>query len=126
MKKIALLAACAALFATPVLADTAAEIAKAQTHAGLAAKATDVKMVQMHLHHAVNCLVGPSGQGFDAAAGNPCGKAGNGAIPDSTDAAQKAKLADIVTSAKAGFATTDLATAQKTAKDTADAVAAAK
>ena len=49
-------------------------------------------MAHKHLQHAVNCLVGPNGKGFDAAAGNPCGKAGNGAIPDSTDAAQKAKL----------------------------------
>lgn len=119
-------AAAAALIATPAFADLAQELSTAQTHAGLASTATDIAKVQMHLHHAVNCLVGPASADFDAAAGNPCGKAGNGAIPDSTDAAQKAKLADIVTSAKAGFATTDLATAQKTAKDTADAVAAAK
>ena len=50
----------------------------------------------------VNCLVGPSGAGFDAAAGNPCGKAGNGAIADCTDAAQKAKLTTIAASAKTG------------------------
>ncbi|HVW75019.1 MAG TPA: hypothetical protein VHC39_15390 [Rhizomicrobium sp.] len=126
MKKIALLAACAALTATPVLADTAAELSIAQTHAGMAAKATDIAKVQMHLHHAVNCLVGPSGQGFDAAAGNPCGKAGNGAIPDSTDAAQKAKLQSIATAAEPGLTTTDLATAQKAAQSTADAIGAAK
>ncbi len=127
MKKIALLAACAALTATPVLADTAAELNIAQNHAGMAAKATDIKMVQMHLHHAVNCLVGPNGTGFDAAAGNPCGKAGNGAIPDSTDAAQKAKLTGIaVATAGPGLTTTDLATAQKAAKDTAAAIGAAK
>ena len=125
MKKIALLAACAALTATPVLADTAAELSIAQTHAGLAAKATDIAKVQMHLHHAVNCLVGPSGTGFDASAGNPCGKAGNGAIPDSTDAAQKAKLTSIAMSAEAGVGNADLAASQKAAKDTADAIAAA-
>ena len=126
MKKIALLAACAALTATPVLADTAAELNIAQNHAGMAAKATDIKMVQMHLHHAVNCLVGPSGAGFDAAAGNPCGKAGAGAIPDSTDAAQKAKLQSIADAAGPGLSTTDLATAQATAQKTADAIGAAK
>lgn len=126
MKKIALLAACAAVIATPVLADTAAEISKAQMHAGLAAKATDVKMVQMHLHHAVNCLVGPSGQGFDATNANPCGKDGNGAIADATDAGQKAKLQAAVTNANAGLTATDLASAQKAAQTTADAIAAAK
>jgi len=126
MKKIALLAACAALVATPVLADTAAELSIAQTHAGLAVKAADLKTTQMHLHHAVNCLVGPSGKGFDAAAGNPCGKAGAGAIPDSTDTAQKAKLQSIVDSATPGLTTTDLASAQKTAQATADAIGAAK
>jgi len=125
MKKIALLAACAALIATPVLADTAAELSIAQNHAGMAAKATDMVMVQKHLHHAVNCLVGPGGAGFDEAAGNPCGKAGPGAIPDTTDAAVKAKLTTIAASAKAGVGNADLAAAQKAAKDTADAIAAA-
>ncbi|HKX63849.1 MAG TPA: hypothetical protein VJM78_00965 [Rhizomicrobium sp.] len=125
MKKIALLAACAALAATPVLADTAAELSIAQNHAGMAAKATDIKDVQKHLHHAVNCLVGPSGKGFDAAAGNPCGKAGTGAIPDTTDAALKAKLQTIADAAAPGLTTTDLAAAQKAAQSTADAIGAA-
>jgi hypothetical protein len=122
MKKIALLAACAALTATPVLADTAAELNIAKNHAGMAAKAADLKTTQMHLHHAVNCLVGPAGKGFDASAGNPCGKAGAGAIPDSTDAAQKAKLQTIADAAGPGLTTTDLATAQKAAQSTADAI----
>ncbi|HEY0267386.1 MAG TPA: hypothetical protein VGC16_11575 [Rhizomicrobium sp.] len=131
MKKIALLAACAALIATPVLvtsalADTAQELSIGQNHAGMAAKAADLKTTQMHLHHAVNCLVGPAGTGFDAAAGNPCGKAGNGAIPDSTDDAQKAKLQTAVNDALPGLTTTDLATAQKAAQSTADAIGAAK
>jgi len=81
-----------------------------------------LKTVQMHLHHAVNCLVGPGGKGFDAAAGNPCGKAGAGAIPDSTDTAQKAKLQSIADAAGPGLSTTDLAAAQKSAQDTADAI----
>ncbi len=126
MKKIALLSACAALIATPVLADTAAELSIAQTHAGLAAKAADLKGVQMHLHHAVNCLVGPGGAGFDTGNANPCGKAGNGAIPDSTDAAQKAKLQAAVTTAEAGFSATSLEAAQKAAQETAEAIGAAK
>ena len=125
MKKIVLLAAASALIASPAFADVAAQLTVAQTHAGMAAKAADLKMVQTHLHHAVNCLVGPAGAGFDAAAGNPCAKAGTGAIPETTDAAQKAKLEAAVAKATPGFAPTDLAAAQKAAQDTADAVAAA-
>ena len=127
MKKIAFLVAAAALASTPALADVAAQLTVAQNHAGMAAKAADLKMVQTHLHHAVNCLVGPAGTGFDAAAGNPCAKAGTGAIPESTDAAQKAKLEAIVATATPGLAASaDLATAQKAAQATADAVGAAK
>ncbi len=85
-------AAAAAFAAAPAFADVAGEITIAQTHAGLAGKATTLDMVHMHLHHAVNCLVGAGGTGFDAGNANPCAKAGAGAIPDSTDAAQKAKL----------------------------------
>lgn len=126
MKKILLAAGAVALFATPAFADLATELSTAQTHAGMAATQTDITMVHKHLQHAVNCLVGPSGAGFDAAAGNPCGKAGNGAIADTTDAAQKAKLEKIAMDAKAGVANADLAAAQASAKATADAVAAAK
>jgi len=122
MKKIMFLVAAAGLFATPALADPAAQISIAKNHAGMAAKAAELKMVQMHHHHAVNCLVGPAGAGFDAAAGNPCGKAGTGAIPETTDAAQKAKLQGVADAAKAGLASTDLATAQKAAQATADAL----
>jgi len=126
MKKILLAASAVALFATPAFADLAAELSTAQTHAGMAATQTDIAMAHKHLQHAVNCLVGPSGAGFDAAAGNPCGKAGNGAIADTTDAAQKAKLEKIASDAKMGVANADLAGAQASAKATADAIAAAK
>jgi hypothetical protein len=126
MKKILLLAGAAALLATPAFADLSAELSTAQTHAGMASTQTDIAMAQKHLQHAVNCLVGPSGTGFDAAAGNPCGKAGNGAIPDSTSAAQKAKLTSIAAAAKQGVGSSDLATVQKAAKDTVSAIAAAK
>jgi hypothetical protein len=125
MKKILFLAGAAALLATPAFADLAGELSTAQTHAGMASTQTDIAMAHKHLQHAVNCLVGPNGKGFDAAAGNPCGKAGNGAIPDSTDAAQKAKLTSIVATAEAGVGNADLAASQKAAKETADAIAAA-
>ena len=47
----------------------------------MAAKAADLKTTQMHLHHAVNCLVGPGGKGFDASAtdnGDHNGMGGHG------------------------------------------------
>ena len=65
---------------------------QAETHAGLAAKAGSLDGVHQHLHHALNCLVGPAGNGFDAKEMNPCANAGNGAIPDTTDAAKKTAL----------------------------------
>jgi hypothetical protein len=125
MKNPALLVAVLALLSTPAFADIAAELSTAQTHAGLAAKNATLDGVHMHLHHALNCLVGPSGTGYDASQANPCAKAGNGAIPDASDA-QKTKLQTAVASANSGLAATDLATAQKDAQSTADAIASAK
>jgi hypothetical protein len=127
MKKIALLAACAALIATPAFADLAAELSVGQTHAGMAATQTDVAMVHVHLQHALNCLVGPTGAGFDAGHGNPCAKAfGGGAIADAASSAQKAKLEAVAATAKEGIASADLATAQKDAQATADGIGSAK
>ena len=126
MKNLMLAAGAVALLATPAFADLATELSTAQTHAGMASTQTDIMMAHKHLQHAVNCLVGPSGAGFDAAAGNPCGKAGDGAITDSTDVAQKAKLTKIAADAKAGVGNADLAASQASAKATADAIAAAK
>ena len=126
MKKLILAAGIAGLamspvLAVPALADAAQETATAATHAGLAAKQGAIDGVHMHLHHALNCLVGPSGDGFDASNANPCAKQGNGAIPDA-DAAMKPKLMAAVESAKAGIAATDLATAQADAEKTAAAL----
>ena len=126
MKKLMLAAGAIALLATPAFADLSSALSTAQTHAGMAATQTDIMKVHMHLQHAVNCLVGPSGTGFDASMGNPCAKAGNGAIADSTDAAQKAKLQKIADDAKMGVGNSDLAASQASAKATADAIAAAK
>ena len=50
-------------------------------HAGYAAAAADIAGVHAHLHHALNCLVGPGGNGFDAKEINPCAHAGNGSFP---------------------------------------------
>ena len=113
-------AGAALLFSTSAFAaDVAAEISTAQTHAGLAAKAANIDGVHMHMHHALNCLVGPGGTGFDAKEMNPCANAGNGAIPDSSDPGKKQSLQAAVTKAESGIAATDLAAARKIAADTA-------
>jgi hypothetical protein len=59
-----------------------AEIKTAIAHAGYAAKADALNGVHLHLHHVLNCVVGPQDKMFDAAAGNPCKDQGNGALPD--------------------------------------------
>jgi hypothetical protein len=53
-------------------ADSTKEVTTAATHAGLAAQAADLKSTQTHLHHVINRLVGPKGQGFDDKEVNPC------------------------------------------------------
>jgi|SRR5579862_697937 len=98
-------------------ADSAEEAATARQHAGLAAQAANIEQVHMHLHHAVNCLVGPTGQGFDAKQANPCQKLGNGAIPDTTDQASKAKLTAALAKAEAGVQSDDLTAARKLATE---------
>ena len=71
------------MVAGPLLAaDPAKEIATAAAHAGLASGSADLKMVQTHLHHAINCLVGPAGAGYDGTQANPCKDQGAGALTD--------------------------------------------
>jgi hypothetical protein len=98
-------------------ADVSKEIATAEQHAGYAQAATELKMVHTHLHHTINCLVGPGGKTFDAKMLNPCKDLGNGAIPDSTDAAQKKALQAPLDKARAGLKQKELAAAQKDAGD---------
>src|SRR6266511_4230816 len=61
-------------------ADGGKQIATAAQHAGYAADSTAIGMAHAHLHHTINCLVGPQGDGFDAKELNPCKGFGNGAI----------------------------------------------
>ena len=103
--------------ASALAADPAQEAATGAVHAGLAAQAATIEQVHMHLHHTVNCLVGPKGQGFDAKEANPCQKLGNGAIPDTTDSATKAKLTTALASAQAGLKSEDLSAAKKSASE---------
>jgi hypothetical protein len=98
-------------------ADVAKEVSTAGQHAGLASKAGDLRTVHMHLQHVVNCLVGPNGDGFDPAPGNPCRDQGNGAIPDTSDAAQKQKLTEALEVARSGVREGDIAAAKRNADD---------
>lgn len=112
------IATCSLLSVT-AQADSASETVTAMTHANLAAAAADINGVHMHQHHALNCLVGPNGSGFDAKELNPCANAGRGAIPDATDAAKKKSLAAAADKLRAGIASSDLKTAQQAATDAA-------
>jgi hypothetical protein len=116
--RILRLAAAAALIAPgAALADAHSQVVTASMHAGLAAGASDIDTVHTHLHHTLNCLVGPGGAGFDAKQINPCSQAGKGAIPDEANAAKKAALEKAATAAEAGIAEKDLAAAKKDAAD---------
>jgi hypothetical protein len=92
--------------------DVAQEVSIAVQHAGFAADAVIIATVHAHLHHTVNCIVGPDGQGFDAKELNPCQGKGNGALPDMADSAKKLMLQEALTKAQAGLASDDLATAK--------------
>lgn len=95
----------------------ATQTSTASAHAGMALGAANLKMAQTHLHHVVNCLVGSSGAGFDAAAGNPCKGMGNGALVDAKgDAAVEAKLNAALAQAKDGLAATTVEAAHADAQ----------
>ena len=114
---IAVLAGASMLIAGSALAASlSAEIANARTHANNAANAATIDAAHMHMHHALNCLVGPKGDGYDASQMNPCASAGDGAIPDQTDAAKKAKLESAKAALVKGLGQSDLKAAQDSAK----------
>lgn len=116
--KIGLLAAGALMLAQgAALAEPqpAKEIEAAAKHAGFAAGSGDIDGVHAHLHHAVNCLVGPEGEGFALKEMNPCKALGNGAIPDTEDEITKQSLEAALERANAGIAADDLAEAKANA-----------
>jgi hypothetical protein len=113
MNKAFLIAAACVLLPLAALADGHGEIVTAWEHADYAADATKIADVHLHLHHSLNCLVGPGGNGFDAKEMNPCAHAGNGAIPDlGPDSAKFAALNTAAAKARDGIAETDLKKAQ--------------
>jgi hypothetical protein len=109
-------AASLATFASVALADAPQAVSTAATHAGLAASSADLAGTQRHLHHVLNCLVGPDGEGFDAAPGNPCSAAG-GAIPQTADAAAKDKLQKVATQVRTAIAGGNLEASKKAASE---------
>lgn len=99
-------------------ADVNKEISTALTHAQMAAASGDLKMVQTHLHHVVNCLVGEKSPDFDAAEENPCKGMGTGAMNDvDSKSDQHKKLDKALTEAKDGIKKTKAKSAQSEAKD---------
>ena len=100
-------------FPIAAYADAKSEIATAAQHAGLAAAAPNLVQTHMHLHHAMNCLVGPQDADFDKTNTNPCAQQGKGAFPDESDAEIKTKLQNAMSAAADGIASKDEATAKK-------------
>jgi hypothetical protein len=85
------------------------QVGTASAHAGMALGAADLKLAHTHLHHVINCLVGPSGKGFDAQEEDPCKGMGQGAIVDAKgDAGTESKLQAALTQAEHGVKTTTL------------------
>lgn len=81
----------------------------ASAHAGMALGATELKVAHMHLHHVINCLVGPGGKAFDATQADPCKGMGHGAIVDAKgDASTEARLHAALADAQSGLAATTL------------------
>ncbi|HWE05070.1 MAG TPA: hypothetical protein VG274_00070 [Rhizomicrobium sp.] len=113
--------AVAMLLSSPALAaDLRGEIMNAAEHAEYSGEATTIGDAHMHLHHSLNCLVGPNGEGFDPHSLNPCVHSGNGVIPDTTDAKLIAVYRSAAAKCREGLATNDIAVEQS------DAIAAAK
>lgn len=92
------------------------EIAKAHAHALMAQGAKTLEKAHTHLHHVVNCLVGPHGNGFDATTGNPCAGMGQGALSDSSgNSSAHMRVNKALDMARKGLAANDLSTVQNDA-----------
>jgi hypothetical protein len=73
------------------------QLQTALLHAGkLLEQGLGILAPQIHLQHVINCLEGPNGKSFKAAAGHVCTGQGNGILPDLKAAvAAKEKGADV-------------------------------
>ena len=107
------------------------EMAAAQYHAHAVQMMTTVANAQLHLHHAINCLVGVNGAGYSAAAerlsGRPCKDLGHGAIADSASSgARHAALETALGAAQAGIHASQLKQVQADAVRAVAALRAAQ
>lgn len=113
-------------FAASAKGNATTEVSTAHAHALMAQNAKTVAMAHTHLHHVINCLVGPGGQGYEASAGTPCKGQGNGAIPDSAgNSALHGRLQSALADAQAGLQADSLATVHSDAGKAAAALRAA-
>lgn len=104
--------------------DVAKELATARTHAQLAAASQSVAVAKLHLHHVLNCLVGPHGHGFDAAAGNPCKGMGDGAEKDAgKDRMSMTQVTHALAYARHGLAAKELPDVHKAASGVIQSIA---
>lgn len=93
------------------------EIAAAATHAGLAAQGEDLSQVRMHLHHTMNCLVGPKGEGYSSKDMDPCSALGNGAVVDASTKSTVLGVNTAIMGTKKGLEAEDLAKAKEIAAE---------
>jgi hypothetical protein len=125
MSKCFVLFVLAAFLASPAFAaDLRGEVVNAGEHAEYAGEASTIDEVHFHLHHSLNCLVGPKGDGFDRNQMNPCVNSGNGIIPDTMDPKLIAKFQAAAAKAREGLATNDLAAAKSDATEAARLIVA--
>lgn len=113
MKRFLAVAASVALGSTLSLTAMAApgsankEIATAIIHANVASQITNLDGVHLHLHHVLNCVLGPHSSQYSAAAEKlsayKCVGLGNGALPDSHDPAVRGDLQQAVKLADRGI-----------------------
>ncbi|HEX7325245.1 MAG TPA: hypothetical protein VF292_07815 [Rhodanobacteraceae bacterium] len=95
------------------------EIATALIHANVASKVDSLSGVHLHLHHVLNCVLGPHSKQYSAAAEKlsayKCVGLGNGALPDSRDPAVRSDLQQVVKFADRGIQSQQFATAHQSA-----------
>ena len=94
------------------------EISTALAHAQMALASKELAEARHHLHHVINCLVGPKGKGFDPNEENPCKGMGNGAMNDvDSKSAQYKKLDDALSEANEGLSKSSLRNTQNEADE---------
>lgn len=98
------------------------EVSVALTHARMAAGGDSLAVTRVHLHHAINCLVGADGAAFDAKAGNPCAGKGAGALMDGSKT-QTLVLQGVLADANQALAASNLEQAQQEAVTVAQELA---